>query len=264
MATNTEAKVFVITGGNRGLGLGLVKSILARPHHTVITTVRSQEAAETLQKEIASVEKGEESVLHVVQIDFTEAVSPDNVRAAIDQFGIDHIDVLILNAGYAHPMRTARETTAEDLRAAFETNTIAPLLVFQGLWPLLQRSPSDPKLIWITSSVGSIGEMEPVPGGAYGPSRAAQNWLTRALHLENHKDGLIAIALHPGWVKTRMGQHVADEWPQFRKDKPNEPPLEVEDSVLAMLNIIDTATPEDSGKFINAAAKPEEPKVIAW
>lgn len=264
MANNPEAKVYFITGGNRGLGLGLVKSILARSQHTVIASVRSEQATRDLQEEITNLEKGHGSVLHVVQFDFSEAVSPEQVRAAVDQFKIEQIDVLILNAGYAHPMRTARETTAEELRAAFETNTIAPLLVFQGLWPLLQKSSSGPKLIWITSSVGSIGEMEPVPGGAYGPSRAAQNWLTRALHLENHKDGLIAIALHPGWVKTRMGQHVADEWPQFRKDKPNEPPLEVDDSVAAMLKVIDGATAEDSGKFINAVAPNAEERIILW
>lgn len=264
MAANTESKVYFITGGNRGLGLGLVKSILARSQHTVIASVRSEQAARDLQEEIANAEKGRGSVLHVVQFDFSQAVAPEQVRAAVDQFKIEQIDVLILNAGYAHPMRTAGETTAEELRAAFETNTIAPLLVFQGLWPLLQKSSSGPKLIWITSSVGSISEMEPVPGGAYGPSRAAQNWLTRALHLENHKDGLIAIALHPGWVKTRMGQHVADEWPQFRKDKPNEPPLEVADSVAAMLKVIDGATAEDSGKFINAVAPNEEERIILW
>jgi NAD(P)-dependent dehydrogenase (short-subunit alcohol dehydrogenase family) len=105
--------------------------------------------------------------------------------------------------------------------------------------------------------------MEPVPGGAYGPSRAAQNWLTKALAVENRDNRLIAIALHPGWVKTRMGKFAADEW---RSDtwKSPEPELEVEQSVAKMLEIIDAASEEDSGKFINAAAKSQDERVMAW
>lgn len=51
-----------------------------------------------------------------------------------------HINVLINNAGSVPPMTRAIETTAEDLRAAFETDTIALLLVFQALWPLMKKS----------------------------------------------------------------------------------------------------------------------------
>ncbi|KAK6088753.1 aflatoxin biosynthesis ketoreductase nor-1 [Seiridium cupressi] len=263
MSTSIEKKVYVVTGANRGLGLGLLQVLLARPYHTVIVTVRSEKATQDLLNEISRAEKGEGSTLHIAQFDFSTAIPPEKVQSVIAQFEIDHIDVLILNAGAAQSMRSAAQTTAEDLRMAFEVNTIAPLLVFQGLWPLLQKSPSKPKLIWISSSVGSIGDMEPVSGGAYGPSRAAQNWLTRALHLENRKDNLIAIALHPGWVKTRMGYFAADEW---RSDPSDDlgPSIEVEQSVAKMLQVIDGASEEDSGKFINAVARSQDERVLPW
>ncbi|KAI3318593.1 NAD(P)-binding protein [Xylariaceae sp. AK1471] len=236
--------VYVVTGGNRGLGLGLVKALFSRLSTIVIATVRSEEASTTLKQETATALRGTGSALHIVQLDFSTAVAPEMVRAVITKTGVEKVDVLINNAGGAQPMVPALETTAEDLRAAFETNTIAPLLVFQGLWPLMQKSPS-PKVIMISSSVGSIAGMEPVPGGAYGPSRCAQNWLTKALHLENKDAGLIAVALHPGWVQTRAGQFVADEW-GFSKG----PPDTIESSVEGMLKVIDSATKETSGKFI--------------
>lgn len=246
--------VYVVTGANRGLGLGLVKALLARASTTVIATVRSEEAATTLKQETASIPTNN-SILHIIQLDFTTAVEPDVVRSAVAGTGVEKVDVLINNAGGAQSMAPALQTTAADLRAAFETNTIAPLLVFQGLWPLMQKSESEAaKLVMVSSSVGSIADMEPVPGGAYGPSRCAQNWITKALHLENGDKGLVAFALHPGWVQTRNGRFVADAWGYSQG-----PPDTVEDSVEGMLRVIDGATKETSGKFVTSKGG-----ILAW
>ncbi|KAL7917401.1 hypothetical protein ACQKWADRAFT_306885 [Trichoderma austrokoningii] len=252
MATNSSNTVYVVTGGNRGLGLGIVKSLLARPNTTVIATVRNEDGASTLSREATAATKGLESSLQILELDLSAIGSTSEVKQAF-KFDIDHIDVLINNAGRTSPMVPATETTAEDLRAAFEVNTIAPLLVFQALWPLLQKS-SSPKLVMVTSSVGSIAEMEPVPGGAYGPSKAAQNWLTKALHLENKDSGLVTIALHPGWVQTRAGQFVADQW-----GFASGPPDTVESSVERMLKIIDEVSRETSGIFTTQTGQ-----ILGW
>lgn len=252
MATNKSNAVYVVTGGNRGLGLGIVKSLLARPNTSVFATVRNEDGASTLAQEITTVPKGLGSSLQVIKLDLSTIQSTAEVKEAF-KFDIDHIDVLINNAGGTSPLVPATETTAEDLRAAFEVNTIAPLLVFQALWPLLQKSLS-PKLIMVTSSVGSIAEMEPMPGGAYGPSKAAQNWLTKALHLENKGRGLVTIALHPGWVQTRAGQFAADQW-----GFGSGPPDTVESSVEGMLKIIDGASSEMSGTFITQTGQ-----ILGW
>lgn len=245
----TNKTVYVVTGGNRGLGLGMVKALVARPNTIVVATVRSEEAAKSLQQEISSPEAN----LRIAQLDFSRAVPPQDVQRAIGRelsdAGADHIDVLINNAGCAQPLVPAAETTAEDMRAAFEVNAIAPLMVFQGLWPLLQKSPTGaPKAVWITSSVGSISgvaDLEGFGAGAYGPSKAAQNFMTKAIAEQNRDKGLIAIALHPGWVQTRAGQFVADEW-----GVGSGPPSSIEDSVRGILSVVDTATMETSGKFI--------------
>lgn len=266
MSSLIQNKVYLVTGGNRGLGLGLVQALLANPHHTVVATVRSERAKHDLTEEIAKSTIGTGSMLHIAQFDFSSAVPAGDVRESIEQLGISHIDTLILNAGNAQSMVPASQTTAEDLRVAFETNTIAPLLVFQGLWPLLQRSATSPKLIWITSSLGSITEMDSLGGGAYGPSRAAQNWLTRSLHLEFNKPGqdprLIAIALHPGWVQTRMGQLVVDQWQSSLKALDfniEKPPTTVEQSVAGMMTVINGATANESGTFLTF-----DGKHLAW
>ncbi|POR32445.1 Short-chain dehydrogenase/reductase family oxidoreductase [Tolypocladium paradoxum] len=239
--------VYVVTGGNRGLGLGLVKSLLARPSTTVVASVRNTDAAASLEAESKAMTLGAASVLHIMQLNFNTAMPPEKVRDIFDAAvgtSVDHVDVLINNAGCCPPLALATKTSADDFRTAFESNTIAPLMVFQAFWPLLQKAPAIPKVIMMTSSLGGIGMQEPMPGGAYGPSKAALNWITRALHLQN--EGLVAVALHPGWVQTRAGEFVAKEW-----NFATGPPVTVDDSVKGMLEVIDGAARDNvSGKFV--------------
>ena len=260
MAGNT---VYVVTGANRGLGLGLTKSLVSRPSTTVIGTVRNDEAAASLKADTDSITSANGTTLHIVKLDFSTAIPPEKVleafnAAVVSDTGsaISHIDVLINNAAVGPPFVPSAELRAEDLRAAFETNTIAPLLVFQGLWALLRRSPTGrPRLVMMSSSVGCVTDMEPLPGGAYGPSKAALNYLAKSLHTQHAADGLVALALHPGWVRTRAGAFVASEW-----GFPGEPPVSVDDSVRGMLAVIDAATRETaSGKFLTQTGD-----VLAW
>lgn len=242
-STNT---VYVVTGANRGIGLGLFKSLLARPSTTVIGTVRTSDARAFLIADMAGVMLGHQSSFEVVQLDLSTAPDPQKVRSL---FAVPHVDVLINNAAVSPPMKRAVETSTDELRFAFEINTIAPLAFFQGLWPLMKLSPSPagPKLIMMTSSVGSISLQEVPAGGAYGPSKAALNWLACTLHHQHEADKLVSVALHPGWVQTRMGIFSATEW-----NYAAGPPQTLDDSVQGILKIIDGATRETfSGKFVS-------------
>ncbi|KAI4680531.1 hypothetical protein J4E81_010212 [Alternaria sp. BMP 2799] len=232
MSAAIDNTVYIVTGANRGLGLGFVQSLLTRPQHTVVAT------------------------------DFSTAIDPKEVESKFAKFGFQHIDVPLLNAGGAQPMVPPSETTAKDLRAAFETNTIAPLLVFQGLKQYLLGANSIPKLIWVTSSVGSIADMDPFGGGAYGPSQAAQNWLARSNHLEynstKENTRLIVIPLHPGWVQTRADQFVVDQWQSALiaiNYEIENPPTTLEESVCGMITVINNATAEHSGQFLTYKGK---------
>ncbi|CEL03700.1 hypothetical protein ASPCAL04846 [Aspergillus calidoustus] len=255
LTSASKSSVWVVTGANRGIGLGLVKELVARPSTTVIATVRNDEAAASLCAE--TIAPGAQSSLHIIQLDFSTAISPEAIRERLAAAApsVEHIDVLINNAGFSTRMNPAVETTADELRSCFEVNTIAPLLVFQALWPLLQKAPSSPKYISVSSSVGSIGGQERFPGGAYGPSKAATNWLTKALHLQHAADGLVAIALHPGWVQTNLGNIAARDW-----NYAPGPPETVDNSVRGILQIVDEATRETaSGKFLSYTGDMEVP-----
>jgi NAD(P)-dependent dehydrogenase (short-subunit alcohol dehydrogenase family) len=247
MASNT---VYVITGANRGIGLGLVQAYLARPSTTVVATVRNDAAAASLMAAINKVEIGSQSLLHVVQLDFSRQATAKSIResflAATND--IDHVDTLICSAGYATPMVPTITVTAKQLEECFQVNSIAPLITFQALWPLMDRvaapNTASPKLIVLSSSMGSMGDMEPFPGGAYGPSKAAVNYIVKSLHMQMAR--LVSVALHPGFVKTDMGNLAAKEW-----NYTAGPDCTIKDSVEGILKVVDEATRENvSGKFI--------------
>jgi NAD(P)-dependent dehydrogenase (short-subunit alcohol dehydrogenase family) len=58
---------------------------------------------------------------------------------------------------------------------------------------------------------------------------------TRALAFDINLDGVIVIALHPGWVQTDMGGSMA--------------PLTPAESVKGILQVTDRLTKADAGKF---------------
>jgi NAD(P)-dependent dehydrogenase (short-subunit alcohol dehydrogenase family) len=247
MASNT---VYVITGANRGIGLGLVQAYLARPLTTVVAIVRSEDAATSLVTATKKGEIGSQSLLHVLQLDLSKLATPDSIRKKFltATKNISHVDTLICSAGHNSPMVPTINATAEQLEESFRVNSIAPLITFQALWPLMERvagpNTASPKLIVLSSSLGSTGGMEPFPGGAYGPSKAAVNHMVKSLHMQ--VTGLVSVALHPGWVQTEMGYTAAKEW-----NYAAGPPDTVEDSVRGILKIVDEATRENvSGRFI--------------
>jgi NAD(P)-dependent dehydrogenase (short-subunit alcohol dehydrogenase family) len=229
MAVAVANTVYLITGANRGkrysvtlsvdgkykllsltyragIGLGLAKCLLARPSTTIIASARDVDKAADLKATLEASACGTGSVSFVITLDMAHLGSPDEIRERVSHetaHAINHIDVLISNAGATVSMGPALATTAEQMRADYEINAIAPLLVTQAFWPLMQRSLDQttmqpPKLIYISSSVGGIEMQEPLPGGSYGPSKAALNWIAKRFHWELADSGVISFALHPG------------------------------------------------------------------
>lgn len=170
-----------------GIGLGLAKALLARPNTTVIATAR-QPAIAGLAAELAA-STAEGSFYSIVPLDSSRLPPAEELRALFPK-----TDVLIANAGMASSLCPSLSTTAEDLQEHFAVNATAPLMLFQALWPLM-KDAKNPKFIPISSSVGGITVSE-LPGGAYGPSKAALNWITRRLHME--LEDLVSVAVHPG------------------------------------------------------------------
>jgi len=223
-AETPAAPTVVITGANRGLGLAFARRLSADGYR-VIGTARRPDAADELRSLGVRVE----------QLDVTDAAS---VRRLAEAIGDAPVDILINNAGIGSRARALEDFDVDDAERIMQVNYLGPMRVTQALLPALRKG--DRKLIVnITSTYGSIERN--TRGGAYGyrESKAALNMFTRSLAAELKPHGFTCIALSPGWVKTDMGG------PNAR--------LTPDESIDAMIKVIESLSAEHSGSFLNHA-----------
>jgi NAD(P)-dependent dehydrogenase (short-subunit alcohol dehydrogenase family) len=206
----------LITGANRGIGLELARQYAAAGWQVIATARQSSAELDALG-------------VRVEPLDLADADAVPALAAQMDA----PLDLLIANAGTNHPMNGK---TADDARAWAEmmmVNAIAPYILAKVLLPRLGQASG--KAIAISSGMGSIAENS---GGwvPYRTSKAALNMAWSSLALEAKALGVTAVAVSPGWVKTRMGGAGAEITP--------------EQSVTDLRALIERLTIEDSGRFL--------------
>lgn len=226
----------LVTGANRGLGLALVRALLARGDR-VVGTCRHPGKATELNR-LAGEYPGR---LHVLPLDVAAPKAHAELARELplvlgegEQGQPGRLDLLINNAGVLHSGERFGQLTAANLEDSFRTNVIGPLLLTQALAPLLADGA---KVASISSMLGSIGGVSRFGTPSYNISKAAQNMASALLARALAERGIIVLALHPGWVQTDMGGQDAT--------------VSAEDSAAGLLRVIDGAGADDSGRFLD-------------
>lgn len=121
------------------------------------------------------------SRLHLVTVESTSAEDVAQAVKDIEAAGVTHLDLVIANAGVCPTATPLATVDLKDVMTAFTINTAGPIILYQGLWPLLKKSPGSPKWLSVSSAAGSLARLEVhsafvVP--AYGISKAGMNWFT--------------------------------------------------------------------------------------
>ncbi|MEM1088934.1 MAG: SDR family oxidoreductase [Pseudomonadota bacterium] len=224
----------LVTGANRGLGLEFSRQYLDQGYR-VLATCRSPEQAIDL-----SGLGNDEDRLEVFALDVADFSAVD---ALAETLSGRHVDILINNAGVFGPKPKAERDLRQsfghlsyDLWAEiFRINSQAPVKLAEALLPNLLAG-SQRKVVNISSTEGSIAGAN---AGlyAYRTSKAALNMATALLAADLVNQNIIAAALNPGWVKTRMGG------PQGV--------LEPEQSIASMRQVIEGLTMDDTGAFLD-------------
>ncbi|XP_030437553.1 uncharacterized protein LOC115660355 isoform X2 [Gopherus evgoodei] len=137
-----------------------------------------------------------------------EATDPASIKAAATRVE-EHLKGsglnLLINNAAIGGNGTLESETLDDMSLVYTTNVTGPLLV----------------------------------------SQAALNMLTKCQSLGYEGDGILSIAVHPGWVQTDMGSFMA--------------PVTVDASVRGILNVLPTLSEKDNGAFVSW-----EGKVLPW
>ena len=174
-----------------------MESYLNRPDNIVVAAVR--DPAYPTSKTLRELSKASSSSLIIVKIDnASETDAADAVAELQTNHNVTSIDVVIANAGIARVFPRVEEAQTSDLLEHFRVNAIGAVVLFRAVHPLLKQSRKAAKFIAMSTSAGTIGGQDdiPVANAAYGPSKAALNWLVKKIHLEN--EDLIAFPIHPG------------------------------------------------------------------
>lgn len=192
-----EGRNILVTGGSRGIGAAIVEALARDCARPIIHYGRDTAKAEALLARIGG--KG-----HVLQADFTDRAEPTRLFAeAVKLAG--RIHGLVNNAG----IRTLVDISADldswhdvwsreiqvNLQAAADLAKAA-LLHF--------RQQGGGHIITMASRAGQRGYMgEALP---YGVSKAALINLSKSIARSFGHEGVVSIAVAPGWVRTEMAE----------------------------------------------------------
>ncbi|XP_028843235.1 uncharacterized protein LOC114794684 [Denticeps clupeoides] len=241
----------LITGANRGLGLEMVKQMIAKPcpGRQIFAGCRNPEASKCEDlRELARKHPGE---VHIVQIDTSDPRSvADCAKKVGPQLGKCGLNLLINNAGVM-PHNTLKTITARDMQDNFNTNLLGPIMVTKEFLSYLQAaskacgkagmSCKKSAVINISTLLGSMARTHETfyafPVLAYRITKAGLNMLTVCNALEFKEDGILFVALHPGWVRTELGGQEADISPK--------------ESVEGMLRVMESLSERQNGAYLD-------------
>jgi NAD(P)-dependent dehydrogenase (short-subunit alcohol dehydrogenase family) len=220
----------VISGANRGLGLELVRVYASRGDEVWAGCRRPDDASDlrSLTTHIHALDVGEEASIE----QFASAVGDAPLDVLINNAGVDgralgvsddERDVLQLGAGHV----------LDEIRI----NAIGPMLLSRHLVDALRRA-DNPRIVNISSTVGSMDVARRMGRDVgYVTSKAALNMITVKLANRLEADRVIAVAVHPGLLRTALAS----------------PRGELEDPAVGaseLVTLIDGLTMEQSGMFL--------------
>ena len=183
------SKVWYVTGASHGLGLTLVKKLLAGGYRVAATSRNAQRL-----KEAVGITDTDRFLLLAVNLNNSDCID-ESVQQTIAAFG--QIDVLVNNAGYGMS-GTIEETTEDDITKIFEVNVLATINVTKSVLPIMRKQNSG-HIINIGSVAGFVG----APGWAvYSATKAAVAAFSEVLALDTKEFGIKVTVAEPSNFRT--------------------------------------------------------------
>ena len=188
--SDTDKKVWLVTGAGRGMGVDIAKAALAAGN-AVVATGRRPEAVEQALG-------GAQDDLLVVKLDVTSPADAEAaVQAAVERF--DRIDVLVNNAGNFYA-GFFEEISPEDFRAQIETTLFGPMNVTRAVLPVMRAQRSG-LVVVISSTAGIVGQEFCT---AYAASKfGVEGWI-ESLTPEVAPFGIRTMVVEPGFFRTEL------------------------------------------------------------
>ena len=189
-----STRIALVTGASRGLGL-VIAGVLGRRGYRLVVGARDRDA---LAAAAAALSEHAPAVLPIAG-DITDAQVRVNLIDAARQLG--GLNLLVNNASELGEIGPLMDFDIPRFGRLFPVNVGAPMVLTQLAVPLLAERRG--LVVNITSDAATAA----YPGwGPYGATKAALELLTRTLASELRGQGVSAVLVDPGDMRTRMHQ----------------------------------------------------------
>jgi NAD(P)-dependent dehydrogenase (short-subunit alcohol dehydrogenase family) len=189
-----KGKAAFVTGGTMGIGKACVRVFCAAGIN-VVTVGRSVDKGEALAKEINAQGKGK-CIFHECDVTNSKRLQ-ELIDLTAKTFG--KLDILVNCAGYFPLQVPIDMTSIEDYKAVLECNLVAYFVAAKHALPYLRTSKGN--IINVGSVLGTTGDEGSV---AYSSTKGAIHTMTRALAIDEGRNGVRVNEIKPGHICTEM------------------------------------------------------------
>lgn len=215
-----KGKHIFITGASKGVGKAAAISFAKAGATAIALGARSPLSAVVEATKLAALQAGhQEPRILSLHLDVTDRASVEAAaKKTSDAFG-GRVDILLNNAGYLADYTSLVDTDPDEWWHEYAVNMKGPYLVTRAFLPLLLASPH--KVLLNVSSIGAL--MIGACSSAYATSKLALLRFTEIVDLEHGpgtQDGVLAIGVHPGGVKTELALHLPERYHAGLVDTP--------------------------------------------
>ena len=195
-----QDKVILVTASTRGIGLAIVKKCAAEGAR-IYMAARDMERAQ----EIASTLTGVKCV-------YCDATKPETFFSMVEDVVSDagHIDVLVNNFGTSNPGKDL-DFAHTDPQVFLDTVNLNLRSVFMASQSAVRHMEQNGGSIINISSVGGL--VPDISQVAYGTSKAAINYLTKLIAVQEARHRIRCNAVLPGMTATEaVEKHLSDDF----------------------------------------------------
>lgn len=195
---STENKTALITGGSKGIGYGVAKSLLQMGYKVAVTS-RSLSSAEKAADKLGN--HGEIIGLEADVRDFESQKKA--VQQLMEKWG--KLDVLVANAGIGN-FGSVEDLSVEDWKDTIDTNLNGVFYSIKACVEALKKTEG--YIITISSLAGTNFF---AGGAAYNASKFGVTGFTQAVMLDLRDKGVKVSTIMPGSVATYFNDHEPSE-----------------------------------------------------
>ncbi len=230
--------VAIVTGGSRGLGKEMVRSIAERGADVILTYRSSEAEAEAVVAEVEGM--GRRAAALQLEVADTGAFDgfAERVRGVLRDWGVDRFQYLVNNAGIGIYANFA-DTTEEQFDRQFNIHAKGTFFLTQKLLPLMADGG---RIVNVSTGLARFA----LPGyAAYAAAKGAVEVITRYMAQELGPRGITANAIAPGAIETDFGGGVVRDNPALNERVASE-------TALGRAGL-----PEDVGGVVASLLSPE-------